>query len=234
MPSTPRSTKRQPLRPSDWARLIVPVLLIAAFIVAAWKLGYFDLKNPRQLNAAADKAQRLPWLGPLFALAYAVVATFAAPVSPLAYGAGAVFGVVQGTLLVWAASLAGGSAGYWLARGAWSETAHRLLGRYEDKVQDLKRGNAFLTTLRVQLLPIVPFGVFNYAAGATRLPYLAYLAGTALGVIPGSIAAVYVGERIAAGFRGSGKSAFLVAAAVMVGLIALSFLPNLIKKLRGR
>lgn len=225
---------RQPLRASDWARFIVPVVLIAAFIVVAWRAGYFNLKNPQKLNEAADRAQDIPWLGPVFALAYATVAAFAAPVSPLAYGAGAVFGVVQGCIWVMVGSLIGGAAGYWLARGAWAEAAKRLLGRYHRKLQDMKHGNAFLTTARLQLLPIVPFGIFNYAAGATRFPFVAYLAGTAIGILPGTVAAVYVGERIADGFRGAGKSAFIIAAAVMVGLIVLSYVPALIRKIRGR
>jgi uncharacterized membrane protein YdjX (TVP38/TMEM64 family) len=227
-----RPAPREPLRASDWARIIVPVLLIAAFLVVAWRAGYFNLKNPQKLDKAADKAQDMPWLGPVFALAYATVAAFAAPVSPLAYGAGAVFGVMQGSVWVMVGSLIGGTAGYWLARGIWSDAAKRLLGRYNRKLRDMKTGNAFLTTVRLQLLPIVPFGVFNYAAGATRLPFVAYIAGTAIGVLPGTVAAVYVGERIAAGFRGSGKSAFLIAAAVMVGLIAISYVPALIRKLR--
>jgi uncharacterized membrane protein YdjX (TVP38/TMEM64 family) len=226
--------RREPLRASDWARLVVPVLLIAAFIVVAWKAGYFNLKNPQKLNAAADKAQDIPWLGPVFALAYAVVAAFAAPVSPLAYGAGAVFGVIHGSIWVMVGSILGGAAGYWLARGAWADAAKRLLGRYDKKLRDMKSGNAFLTTARLQLLPIVPFGIFNYAAGATRIPFLAYLAGTAIGVVPGTVAAVYVGERIAAGFRGSGKSAFIIAAIVMAGLIAISYIPTLVRKLRAR
>lgn len=222
----------EPLRASDWARLIVPVLLIAAFVIVAWRAGYFNLKNPQKLNDAADKAQGIPWLGPVFALVYATVAAFAAPVSPLAYGAGAVFGVIQGSIWVMLGSLIGGTAGYWLARGAWADAAKRLLGRYNAKLRDMKRGNAFLTTARLQLLPIVPFGIFNYAAGATRFPFIAYIAGTAIGVLPGTVAAVYVGERIAAGFRGSGKSAFIIAAAVMLALIAISYVPALIKKLR--
>jgi len=226
-------SQREALHWTDWLRLIIPVLLIAAFIIVAWKAGYFNLKDPRKLNAAAAKAQGIPWLGPVFALAYATIAMFAAPVSPLAYGAGAVFGFAEGTIWVWVGSMLGGPAGYWLARSAWGKAAKRLLGRYQSKLSELERGSAFLTTLRLQLLPIVPFGVFNYAAGATRLPFFPFLAGTGIGIIPGSIAAVYVGKEIAAGLQGSGKSAFLIASVVMIALIALSFLPKLIKKWKG-
>jgi uncharacterized membrane protein YdjX (TVP38/TMEM64 family) len=225
---------RESLRGTDWLRLAIPIAVTITLVIAAWRLGYFHLKNPQALNAAAERAVDVPWLGPIFVVVYATVAALAAPVSPLAYGAGAVFGLARGSIYVWIGSMFGGAAGYWLARGAWAGPAHRLLGSHHDKLRELREGNAFLTTMRFQLLPIVPFGIFNYAAGTTGLSFPQFLGGTALGIVPGTIAAVYVGDRVAAGFRGSGKSAFLVAAAVMVGLIALSFAPTVIKKLRAR
>jgi uncharacterized membrane protein YdjX (TVP38/TMEM64 family) len=225
---------RESLRGTDWLRVAIPIAVTITLVIAAWKLGYFHLKNQQALNAAAERAGDVPWLGPIFVAVYASVAALAAPVSPLAYGAGAVFGLGRGSIYVWIGSMFGAAAGYWLAHGVWSDPARRLLGNHRDKLRELREGNAFLTTMRFQLLPIVPFGIFNYAAGTTGLSFFQFLGGTALGIIPGTIAAVYVGDRVAAGFRGSGKSAFLVAAAVMVGLIALSFTPTLIKKLRER
>jgi len=222
------------LRSSDWLRLALPILLIAALIITAWRLGYFNLKNPQHLTKAADKAHDVPWLGPIFVAAYASIAAFAAPVSPLAYGAGAIFHTLRGSIFVWIGSMIGAIAGYWLARGVWAGTAHRLLGRYQNKLNEIKRSNVFLTTLRLQLLPIVPFGVFNYAAGASRLSFLPFILGTAIGVIPGTVAAVYAGDRIVAGFTGGGKSAFLIAGAVMLALLVLSFIPTIVNKLRGR
>jgi uncharacterized membrane protein YdjX (TVP38/TMEM64 family) len=233
--STQRATRTSKVRESptagDWIRLAAPIVVVAAFLLVAWRTGYFDLKDPAKLTAAADRVQDTPWLGPIFCAVYAVTAALAAPVSPLAYGAGAVFGVARGTLFVLLASIVGGAAGYVLARTIWADSARRILGRYQEKVQSLETGSAFLTTLRFQLLPIVPFGIFNYAAGASRIPFVPYILGTALGVLPGSVAAVYVGDRILAGIR-SDHRALVVAAAVMIALMALSFVPTLIKKLR--
>ena len=64
-------------------------------------------------------------------------------------------------------------------------------------MRDVRRDNAFLITLQAQFSPIVPFGVNNYAAGASKLPYFAYTEATAIGIVPATIAAVYVGDRIA-------------------------------------
>jgi len=228
-----RSREPEKPKPSDWVRLIAPTVLLVALVVVAWRMGYFSLKNPQQLNDAADRVQGLPFLSPAFVAVYAAAAAFATPVSPLAYGAGAVFGVIRGSIFVWIASLIGATAGYWLARGVWSAPAHRLLGRYSDKLRALRSGSSFLKTLRLQLMPIVPFGVFNYAAGTSRLAFLPFLAGTALGVAPGTVAAVYVGDRVAAGFARGDSHAFVVAGAVMLALLALSFLPNLIRRVRG-
>jgi uncharacterized membrane protein YdjX (TVP38/TMEM64 family) len=219
-------------RLSDWLRLVAPSILVAGLVVAAWRMGYFSLKDPQRLNDAADRVEGLPWLSPIFVAVYAAAATFATPVSPLAYGAGAVFGIVRGSILVWIASLIGATTGYWLARGAWSGPAHRLLGRYADKLRELRSGSVFLNTLRLQLLPIVPFGIFNYAAGTSRLAFARFLAGTALGVLPGTVAAVYVGDQFAAGLVHSDSRAFVVAAAVMLALVAISFVPTVAEKIR--
>lgn len=214
----------------DWVRIAIPVVLLAGLVIAGWQLGYFDLKKPDALHDAARRARGIPWLAPMLIAVYASLAALAAPVSPLAYGAGAVFGVVEGSIIVWTASMIGSAAGYTLARTVWSESARRLLGRHEDKFRRLRDGNTFLTVLRVQLLPVVPFGLLTYAAGTARLPFLSYWLASGLGIIPSTIAAVYVGDRLRAGVRESGGHPFAVAAAVMAAVTLLSFLPTLFAK----
>jgi uncharacterized membrane protein YdjX (TVP38/TMEM64 family) len=217
---------------TDWLRMALPVLVVAGFIVLAWRFGYFSLKTPEQLDAATDRVESLPWLAPIFVLSYAALATLAAPVSPLAYAAGALFGVVRGSVYVWLGSIVGAMAGYFLARTSLAGPARRLLGRFRDRIRQLRDGNAFTTTLRLQMLPILPFGIFNYAAGVMRLRIPGFLAGTALGILPGTIAAAYVGDRLVAGLETGNKRALLLAGLIVATLFALSFAPTLVKKLR--
>jgi len=230
--SAPNTPEREKARPTDWVRVGLPILALAVFVVLAWRHGYFDLKNPQRLEGAAQRAQDVPLLGPIFVAVYATLAAFAAPVSPLAYGAGAVFGLVRGTLYVMIASLIGATAGYFLARSAWSGVARRLLGGFHDKMREMRKGNLFITTLRLQLLPVMPFGIFNYAAGVSHFRFLPFITATAVGILPGTVAAVYVGDRVMAGITKSDKSAFIVAMLVVAVLFGLSFAPTLVKKLR--
>lgn len=231
MPPSTSIRQPEPLRLSDWLRLALPLLLVATLALIAWKLHFFEQER---LTTAASHVRHAWWFGLAFVAVFGVIAALPTPASPLAYAAGALFGLVQGSLLAWCGLMLGAAAGYWLARGAWADTAARLLGRNEDKLRDMRERRAFLITLRLRLIPLVPFGIFTYAAGAVKLTFPTYLAGTAIGIIPYVIAAVFAGERVAAGFRGEGRSAFLVAAAVTLAMIGMSFLPAMTRKLRDR
>src|SRR5207248_2032343 len=124
---------------------------------------------------AESKATGKPWLAIAFVAVYATLAAFAAPVSPLAYAAGAVWGFLKGAALVWTSSILGALFGYLLARGVWAEPARRLLGPYRDKIWKLGHDNAFLVTMRMRLLPVIPFGASSYAAAISKLSLPGFL-----------------------------------------------------------
>jgi uncharacterized membrane protein YdjX (TVP38/TMEM64 family) len=128
----------------------------------------------------------------------------------------------------------GSTGGYFLAREIWAKPARRMLGRYNEKLHGLRKGNVFLNAFRMQLMPIIPFGVLNYAAAISKLSAPRFFAGTALGIIPGTLLATFVGDRVIAGVHGGGKQPYFVAAGVMVVLLGLSFAPKLWAKLKGR
>ena len=224
------SSASKRLSSSDKVRLIAPVVAYAGLAVIAWKLGYF---HEQKVTALAEASTRGLYVGAAFVLIFAAGSALALPVTPLAYGAGAVFGFWRASILVWAGSMLGSIGGYYLARGIWAKPARRLLGRYNEKLHSLGEGNVFLTSLRLQLIPVKPFGVFNYAAGISKLDPLPFFAGTALGIIPGTLMATFIGDRLAAGAHGKSRKPYLVAGAVALLAIALSFGPKLWEKLRG-
>ena len=217
------------LTTGDKIRLVAPLVVYAVLAFVAWKLGYF---HEQRVEEAAQSSRGSWWVGSMFVLIYAAVGAVALPVSPLAYGAGAIFGFWRASVLVWLGSMLGAVAGYYLARGILAKPARRLLGRYEDKLHDVRKGNVFLTAFRLQLMPIVPFGAFNYAAAISKLSPLPFFAGTALGIIPGTLLAAFIGDRVAAGVRGKSKKPYLFAAAAALVILAVSFSPKLRQRLR--
>jgi uncharacterized membrane protein YdjX (TVP38/TMEM64 family) len=110
------------------------------------------------------------------------------PRTLLAFVGGALFGTTAGTVYV----LAGVTAGAGLAFGIG-----RLLGR--DFVSGHLRGRfamveravaerALTSVLVCRLIPIVPFGISNYAFGTASVRTMPYLVGTIVGAAPATVA----------------------------------------------
>ena len=59
---------------------------------------------------------------------------------------------------------------------------------------DASPRRGFLTVLVARLIPVVPFTVVNYLAGATALRLRLFLSATALGIVPATTAHV-AGQR---------------------------------------
>jgi uncharacterized membrane protein YdjX (TVP38/TMEM64 family) len=219
------------LSAGDKARLVAPIMLYAVIALVAWKLGYFHVDK---VTAVAQGWRRGIWFAAGFVILYTVLTALAMPISPLAYAAGAVFGFWRASIVVWVASLLGAVGGYYLARGILAKPARTLLGHYKEKLTGLGKRSAFVGALRMQLLPIVPFGAFNYAAAISKLHVLPFLAGTAIGIIPGTLLATFIGDRFVAGVHGKSKVPYLFAGAGVLVVLALSFAPKLLDKFWGR
>jgi MYXO-CTERM domain-containing protein len=75
----------------------------------------------------------------------------------------------------------------------------------------------FVAVLGLRLVPLVPFTVLNYAAGLSAVRWSHYIAATALGIVPGTVALVALGA-----YGSTPASVPFVSAAL--GLLVLSAL----------
>ena len=123
------------------------------------------------------------------------------PGSALGLGAGALFGVVRGSLLVSLGSTLGATCafllGRYLARG-W--VAKKIEGRasfaaIDRAVADEGWKIVFLT----RLSPVFPFTLLNYAFGLTRVSLRDYVLASWIGMMPGTVMYVYLGSLARAG-----------------------------------
>lgn len=75
--------------------------------------------------------------------------------------------------------------------------------------------HGFTAVLVLRLVPLFPFGLVNYGAGALGVRFWPYLAATALGIAPGTVVYVALGGAL----RDSGSALLWIA---LAGLVALS------------
>ncbi len=86
---------------------------------------------------------------------------------------------------------------YWFGAGVARPLLARWFGeeRFSHYERMVDRGGITLL-IALRLLPIVPFSLISYAAGAARVPFHRYCWTTAIGFLPITALAVYLGTRL--------------------------------------
>src|SRR5260221_13617814 len=151
----------------------------------------------------------------LFILVYIVATVLFFPASILTIGAGFIFGVLLGTMIVWIAATAGAALAFLIARYlARDQIEHKIANNPRFKRIDRaigERGAKLVFLLR--LSPLIPFNLSNYFYGLTSVKFWPYVLASWIGMLPGTLLYVYLGAAGKAGLSGaagqtSGRSAW--------------------------
>jgi uncharacterized membrane protein YdjX (TVP38/TMEM64 family) len=136
-----------------------------------------------------------PWGPVAFVVGYALAVVCFVPGSVLTLAAGAIFGLVEGTLVVLVAATIGSTAAFLLSRTvARKAVARRVEGDRRFAAIDRaieRQGRRIVFLLR--LSPVFPFSLLNYALGLTRVRLVDYLVAS-VGMVPGTLLYVYSGK----------------------------------------
>jgi uncharacterized membrane protein YdjX (TVP38/TMEM64 family) len=131
----------------------------------------------------------------LFVLGYIAAAVAFVPGSLLTMAAGAIFGLVRGTALVFVAATLGASAAFLVSRYLARPLVERRLAG-NDRFAAIDRavgheGRKIVFLLR--LSPVFPFNLLNYALGLTKVRFRDYVLASA-GMLPATLLYVYYGK----------------------------------------
>ena len=136
-----------------------------------------------------------PWAPVLFVLIYVAAAVTLAPAFFLTVAGGALFGVWQGSLLVFVGASLGSSAVYALAsplaRTRWMRRVTR--DPRVAAVRNAVAGGGVRVMLLLRLSPLVPYSILNYALALSGVRYADFVVAL-LGMIPAIILYTYYGK----------------------------------------
>ncbi len=175
-------------------------LIVLLFVVAAACFFWFDLEQYLTLEmiqaksgALRNQVQAHPWwAGSVFFAAYVALTVMSFPGTVvLTLLAGALFGLVGGTLMVSFASNIGALVAMLISRFLLRDWIQKRFAKQIASInRGLERDGAFyLFSLR--LIPLVPFVLLNPALGLTRVSMWTFWWTTQAGMLPGH--AIYVG-----------------------------------------
>lgn len=220
----------EPRRPRGRRGTSVPRLAIAAtllVVVAAAAL----LPTGDWLRAFLSWSQGLGVWGIFaFAAVYVLATVLFVPGLLLTLAAGALFGILWGTLAVSLGSTVGVALAFLLGRYVARQRVESLIaGRPRFRAIDDAVGyQGFKIVLLTRLSPVFPFNLLNYAYGVTRVSFRDYLLASWIGMLPGTVMYVYFGTlagglaRVLAGDAGPGSTTrgvvLLVGGAIAVGV----------------
>lgn len=173
-------------------------VVVAVLVIAAKMFGVVD-----QINATLRNI--LQWIdslgtwGPIaFIVIYILAAVFLISGAVLTLGAGALFGVIQGSILVSIASTLGATLafiiGRYFARG-WVSKQIENQPKFK-AIDKAVAGEGWKIVGLTRLSPIFPFVFLNYAFGVTKVSLKDYALASWIGMMPGTVMYVYIGALI--------------------------------------
>ncbi len=164
------------------------ILIVIGVVVLALILGTPDIAAFR---ARVDEAGL--WGPALFFAFYTGLALIPCPKALLTAAGGALFGLWIGAGLALAAALVGAVVAFGLGRLLGREVVDRLIRGRVARVDALLTDHGLSAVLIVRLVPLVPFIAINYASGLSGVRFRHYLVGSAVGMVPGSLAYAALG-----------------------------------------
>ncbi len=192
-------------QPSADKRRAAIGLLFGAGVLALFFLT--DLKQG--LQEALRYVDSLGAWGPVaFVLVYVLACVFLLPGSVLTLGAGALFGLWQGTLLVSLASISGATTAFLIGRHFARDWVEGRLAAFPkfSAINHAVAQDGWKVVLLTRLSPAFPFVLLNYAYGLTRVSLKDYVLASWVGMLPGTVLFVYLGSLASAGAQAEGKS----------------------------
>ncbi len=186
--------------PASSRRTIIRALVACAVIVGLIVLGRQIGGYLPRLTAAVDSLG--VWGPVVFIAGYALACVAFVPASLLTLAAGAIFGLVRGTVFVFTAATLGAFFSFLIARYLardWVSGRVQQDPRFaaiDAAIGEQGRKVVFL----LRLSPVIPFTVLNYALGLTRVRGADFLLAS-VGMLPGTLLYVYSGQvaRVAIG-----------------------------------
>ncbi|MEA1604866.1 FAD-dependent oxidoreductase [Pseudomonas spirodelae] len=202
--------------------------------------SFFVFDIGQYLNLEALKAQQValnaqvaeqPWLAAgLFFLAYVAVTALSLPGAALmTLLGGALFGLIEGFVLISFASTLGASLAMLSSRFLLRDWVQ---GRFGQRLASInngveREGAFYLFALR--LVPLFPFFLINLAMGLTRLPLRTYWWVSQLGMLPGTLVYVNAGRELGQLESLSG----ILSPGLLGAFVLLGVFPLIARKLLG-
>ena len=224
---------------------LAPLALIVAGLVAFFAFGLHDyltfdqLKQHRaELNTWVDQNRILAPI--VLGAAYVAIVALSLPIASLAtLVAGFLFGIVVGSIVVILGATLGAVLLFLAARYALGDYLRSKAGPAVQRMEKGFQEDAFSYLMVLRLVPLFPFWLVNLVPAFLGVKTRVFALATFIGIIPGSIVYVSVGNGLGAVFdQGKDPDLGIIfepeILLPIIGLAILSLVPVIYKRVTRR
>ncbi|MFC0113480.1 TVP38/TMEM64 family protein [Kibdelosporangium aridum] len=173
-------------------RTALAVGLLAVLVAAAFVLPVPGPSDVRTWALGAGAAAPL-----LMFVTYVVATIVPIPRTVFSLASGLLLGPVLGVLVAMSATALSAVLGFALARWVGRGLVARHLDKAAVRTVDAKlSGGGWLAVASLRLIPLIPFTPMNYCCGVSSVRMTPFIAGTVIGSLPGTTAAVLIGDTL--------------------------------------
>lgn len=183
-------------RRHHWIVLAALVLLFGV-LWAAWNLT--GLQDWASLEAVLGLFQQFrdQTLAPLWMmLAFVAGGLVMFPLTVLIAGTAVALGPLWGVPTALAGAGASAALLFWIGRLVGRKPLERHGGPVVDQLSRRLADNGIFAVATVRAVPVAPFTVVNLVAGASKVRFFDYMAGTMVGLAPGTLAFNLLGHQL--------------------------------------
>ncbi|HYN13490.1 MAG TPA: VTT domain-containing protein, partial [Burkholderiales bacterium] len=109
---------------------------------------------------------------------------------------------------------------YYIGRKMRRDSVRRIAGPKLDRMIEVLKKHGLLAMTLLRLVPLAPFAVESIVAGAIRMKVWHVALGTAIGLLPGTLATTVFGDAIETAISGSGSVNWWLVGSVVLVFIA--------------
>jgi uncharacterized membrane protein YdjX (TVP38/TMEM64 family) len=197
------------------------VALAAAVVIAGPDnvASYYAQITPQNIRDQVSAFGVLT--GIAFLVASLIRPLFFLPVTPFTIASGYLFGFWQGVAWSFAGTTLSATLTFLISRYLFHDFVTR---RFSGRLEHINRAlddSGWSYVMFVRVIPLVPFDLVGFAAGASSVRFRDYLIGTILGEMPGAIVLVMFGASLDQIGSATFYASLGLAAIVLLGPIAV-------------
>jgi phospholipase D1/2 len=189
---------------SRWGILLAAIGVIAGLLLTWRFTPLAQLATPDHIIGwAHDFAGR--WWAPYLVIAVYTPACFVICPRPLiTLFAVVAFGTKLGVVYAVTGTMLCAEVTYFVGRLVDRGTVRRIAGHKLNRVSEILRRRGLIAVTALRLVPLAPFAVLGLVAGAVRIKLWHFTLGSAIGLVPGMLATVLLGDQIETALRDPG------------------------------